>query len=102
MEDEFRQVQTSVYLRRRLYLERLSLSMQQYRLSKAQPNSSQDACWSADFRFSKPKENGSSCSRVMTVDLPSLSYIRIGIFDCKIVSPVDTIEHSIYLPHRTP
>ena len=62
--------------------------MQQHRPSKAQTSSNQDACESADFRFSKPKENGSSCSRVMTVDLPSLSYIRIGILDCKIVSPV--------------
>ena len=76
--------------------------MQQYQPSKAQTSSNQDACWSADFRFSKPNENGSSCSRVMTVDLPSLSYIRIGIFDWQIVSPVDTIEHSIYLPHRIP
>lgn len=29
--------------------------------------------------FSGPNDIGSSCSSVITVDLPSLSYIRIGI-----------------------
>ena len=52
----------------------------------------QDDCWSADFRFSNPKEKGSSCSKVMTTDLPSLSYISIGIFDCKSVSLIHTIK----------
>lgn len=29
--------------------------------------------------FSGPNDIGSSCSKVMTTDLPSLSYIRIGV-----------------------
>lgn len=36
--------------------------------------------------FSGPKLMGSSCSTVIMVDLPSLSYIITGIFDCLFVS----------------
>lgn len=45
--------------------------------------------WASSFavnNFSGPKDIGSSCSRIMTVDLPSLSYINIGVFGYLTVS----------------
>lgn len=37
--------------------------------------------------FSGPKDIGRSCSSVMTVDLPSLSYMRIGMLSCLLLVP---------------
>ena len=38
---------------------------------------------SVDLSFSGPNDIGKSLSSVMDVDLPSLSYIRMGILSCK-------------------
>jgi hypothetical protein len=35
-----------------------------------------------DSNLSGPKDMGRSCSRVITVYLPSLSYIRMGVLGC--------------------
>lgn len=47
---------------------------------------------------------GSSCSRVMTVDFPSLSYIKIGMFGYGIgwsIAHAIGIQPQDSIPHKT-